>query len=152
MIPTTILLILFLAFCLLLGHGNRQSFGVYVLIWIPFCEELGHTYQVWMSDFCRVSLWTGAVYEVVVLKNCYLVAELCLTVCDPMDCSLQSSVHGISHARILEWIAISFSRGSSRPRDWTHVTGFGRQILTAEPAGNPLYEKQSMRFTPSTTN
>ena len=39
---------------------------------------------------------------------------------DPMDCSPPgSSVHGISQARVLEWIAVSFSRGSSQPRDWT---------------------------------
>ena len=45
-----------------------------------------------------------------------LVAELCPT-CDPMDGSLPgSSVHGVLQARILEWIAISFSRGSSQPR------------------------------------
>ena len=116
---------------------TEWSFGVYVLIWIPFHEELGHTYQVWMSDFCRVSLWTGAVYEVVVLKNCCWVAKLCLTLSDSMKCSLQSSsVHGISQARILEWIAISFSRGPSQPRDQTHVTCFGRRILSAEPAVN----------------
>ena len=49
-----------------------------------------------------------------------LVAQLCLTLCDTTDCSLPgSSVHGISQARILEWVAISFSRGSSWPRDWT---------------------------------
>ena len=43
--------------------------------------------------------------------------------CDPMDCSpLGSSVHGILQARILEWVAISFSRGSSRPRDQTQVS------------------------------
>ena len=43
--------------------------------------------------------------------------------CDPMDCSLPgSSVHGIFQARILEWVAISFSRRSSRPRDWTRVS------------------------------
>ena len=47
----------------------------------------------------------------------------CLTLCDPMDCSLPgSSVHGILHARIMEWVAISFSRGSSWPRDWTQVS------------------------------
>ena len=50
-----------------------------------------------------------------------------------MDCSLPGfSIHGTSQARILEWVAISFSRGSSQPRDWTHVScGFciGRQIL-----------------------
>ena len=42
------------------------------------------------------------------------VAQLCPTLCNPMDCSLQgSSVHGIFQARVLEWVAISFSRGSS---------------------------------------
>ena len=41
----------------------------------------------------------------------------------PVDCSLpSSSIHGISQARILEWVAISFSRGSSQPRDWTWVS------------------------------
>ena len=46
-----------------------------------------------------------------------LVALLCVTLCDPMDYSLPgSSVHGILEARILEWIAIPFSRGSSRTR------------------------------------
>ena len=46
------------------------------------------------------------------------VAQSCPTLCDPVDCSLLgSSVHGILQARILEWVAISFSRGSSRPRD-----------------------------------
>ena len=59
-----------------------------------------------------------------------LVAKLCPTLCDPMDCSLPaSSVHGISQARILEWVAISFSRGSSRPRDRTHVSCIDRLVL-----------------------
>ena len=45
-----------------------------------------------------------------------LFAQLCLILCDPIDCSPPgSSVHGILQARILEWVAISFSRGSSRP-------------------------------------
>ena len=48
---------------------------------------------------------------------------MCLTLWDPMDCSLPgSSVHGIFQARVLEWVAISFSRGSSQPRDWTQVS------------------------------
>ena len=51
------------------------------------------------------------------------VAQSCPTLCDPMDCSLPgSSVHGILQARILEWVAISFSRGSSWPRDRTQVS------------------------------
>ena len=45
-----------------------------------------------------------------------LVAQLCPTLCDPMDCNLPGSfVHGILQARILEWVAIPFSRGSSHP-------------------------------------
>ena len=51
------------------------------------------------------------------------VAQSCPTLCDPMDCSPPgSSVHGIFQARVLEWIAISFSSGSSQPRDWTRVS------------------------------
>ena len=51
------------------------------------------------------------------------VAQSCPTLCDPMDCSPPgSSIHGIFRARVLEWVAISFSRGSSRPRDWTQVS------------------------------
>ena len=51
------------------------------------------------------------------------VAQSCPTLCDPVDCSPPgSSVHGILQARILEWVAISFSRGYSRPREWTKVS------------------------------
>ena len=51
------------------------------------------------------------------------VAQSCLTLCNPTDCSLPgSSVHGIFQAIVLEWIAISFSRGSSQPRDQTQVS------------------------------
>ena len=58
------------------------------------------------------------------------VAQSCPALCDPMDCSpLGSSVHGISQERILEWVAISFSRGSSWPRDWPCVSCIGRQVL-----------------------
>ena len=59
------------------------------------------------------------------------VAQSCPTLCDPMDCSLQrSSVRRIFQARILEWIAISFSRGSSWPRDWTWVSHIVGRRLT----------------------
>ena len=51
------------------------------------------------------------------------VSQSCPTLCDPMDYSPPgSSIHGILQARILEWVAISFSRGSSWPRDWTQVS------------------------------
>ena len=51
------------------------------------------------------------------------VAQSCLTLCDTMDCSLSGfSIHGIFQARVLEWVAISFSSGSSWPRDQTWVS------------------------------
>ena len=59
------------------------------------------------------------------------VAQTCLTLCDPVDCRPPGSpVHGISQARILEWVAISFSRGSSRPRDQTRVSLIAGRSLT----------------------
>ena len=51
--------------------------------------------------------------------------------CHPMDCNLPgSSVHGILLARIPEWVAISFSRGSSQPRDWTQVSCTAGKLFT----------------------
>ena len=59
------------------------------------------------------------------------VAQLCLTLCDPMDCNLPVfSVHGIFQARILDWVAISFSKRSSWPRDWTWVSHTAGRHLT----------------------
>ena len=53
--------------------------------------------------------------------------------CNPMDCSPSgSSVHGISQARILEWVAISLSRGSSQSRDQIHVSFTGRILYCWE--------------------
>ena len=67
-----------------------------------------------------------------------LVTRSCLTLCDPMDCSLPgSSVHGILQARILEWVSISFSRGSSQLRDRTqvsHIAGGFFNIWTTREA------------------
>ena len=76
-----------------------------------------------------------------------------LTLCDPMDCSPPgSSVHGILQARILEWVAISSSRGSSWPRDQTHVSWFGYHwqvgSLSLCYLGSPiLYDKHPYKKT-----
>ena len=57
--------------------------------------------------------------------------QSCLTLCDPMDCSLPgSSVHRILQASILEWITIPFSRGSSLPRDWTWISCIAGRFFT----------------------
>ena len=63
-----------------------------------------------------------ACFPVICLRGCVLVTQSCLTLCNPMDCSPpSSSVHGILQARILEWVTMPFSRGSSWPRDQTQV-------------------------------
>ena len=68
-----------------------------------------------------------------------LVAQSCPTLCDPMNSSLPgSSVHGILLARILEWVAIPFSRRSSGPRDQIGVSHIADGFLTIEPPEKPL--------------
>ena len=68
-----------------------------------------------------------------------LLLQSCPTLCGPMDCSLPgSSIHGILQARILEWVAMPSSRGSSWPRDQTWVSWFSCIVggfFTAEPLG-----------------
>ena len=54
------------------------------------------------------------------------VAQLCPTLCDPMD----YTVHGILQARILEWVAVPFSKGSSQPRDQTQVSHITGRLFT----------------------
>ena len=67
---------------------------------------------------------------------CVCVTQLCPTIWDPMDYSLpDSSVHGILQARILEWVAIPFCRGSSQPRDQTHISCIAGRYL--QPPGKP---------------
>ena len=86
----------------------------------------------WWSPFCRLTpsnhkltpcLW-GLLWCVCVPD------QLRLTLCDPVDCSPSgSSVHEILQARILQWVAISFSRESSHPRNRTFISCIGRWIL-----------------------
>ena len=74
------------------------------------------------------------------------VAQSCPTVCDPMDCSLlwDSSIHGIFQARVLEWVAISFCRGSSWPRDRTWVSRIvGRRFTICTTKEVPSHQGSS---------
>ena len=73
-----------------------------------------------------------------------LVAQSCPALCYPMGCSLPgSSVHGILQARILEWVTISLSRGSSRPRDRTQISCKAGRVFTAERLGKPFLLRYS---------
>ena len=95
----------------------------------------------WMIDYPHSHVWLkwcvsccgwGGGWEACVH------AQSCLTLCNSMDCSPpSSSVHRILQARILEWVAISFSRGSSRPRDRTQVSCTAGKFFTTEPPRKP---------------
>ena len=92
------------------------------------------------ADFHKYSKSPHVILRVV---SCVRAQSLqsCPTLCDPMDCSLpDSSVHGILQARILEWVAMPFSRGSSQPRNQTQVSCISctaGRFSTAEPSGKP---------------
>ena len=72
-----------------------------------------------------------------VKNNCTCTCMLShIWLCNPVDCRLPgSSVHGISQARMLEWVAISISRRSSWPRDWTSISCNTGRFFTTEPPG-----------------
>ena len=71
-----------------------------------------HGLSTWLLHVCSASSWHGTCIS----KASAWLLSPCLTLCDPVDCNpLCSSVYGISQARILEWIAISYSRRSSWP-------------------------------------
>ena len=97
-----------------------------ILSWILLCHrDLSCASRKLSSIFGLRSLDASSSSPVVKNKN----VSYCMhvnsspTLCDPMDCSPSgSSVHGILQTRILEWVAISYPRGSSWPRDWTHVS------------------------------
>ena len=76
-------------------------------------------------------------------RDCCLVAKSCPSLCNPVDCSPPgSSVRGISQARTLEWVAISFSRGSSQLRDLNLRLLHWQDCFTAESPGTPPEETE----------
>ena len=101
-----------------------------------FNQYLKATLKIWQVAICSTQIcqcmW---ICSCSVTKSCLTVTPWtaacmwiscvfsCWRFCNPMDCSRPGSfVHGISQARILGWVAISFSKGSSQPRDWTGVS------------------------------
>ena len=88
-----------------------------------------HTYM-YMYIYIHVYVYTHT-YMYIMHSIKVLVAQSCLTLCDLMDYSPPgSAVHGILQPRVLEWVAISFSWGSSQPRDWTQVSCIAGRFFT----------------------
>ena len=109
------------------GHIYMYDYYLYVRFHLCEASRTGQSVETQSCDYrgCLMGIplrWKK--------MFCCLVTKSCLTLCDPMDCSPPgSSVHRISQARILERVAIFFSRQSSGPRDWTRISCIGRQIL-----------------------
>ena len=91
-------------------------------------QNVSKCFETTKTEVVLETIFWVRVQESTILIFCVCVL-LCSTLCDPKYCSLPGcSVHGISQPRIQEWVPISSSRGSSRPRDWTHISCTGRQI------------------------
>ena len=112
------------------------------ILFLPFLRKLEYK-EKWS--------YPGSLLVSVTLASdlCMYVSSV-LTLCDPMDCSLPgSSVHGIFQARILEWVAIFSSRGSSQPKDQTRPSCSsctGRQILYQWATGKPGFRLRRFQF------
>ena len=108
---------------------------IYIDVFMQFCST-----RIYMTEVI-ICIYTYKLYRCmhcihIQTACCCLIIQSCQTLYNPMDCSLPgSSVHGILQARILEWVAISSSRGSSQPRDRTRVSHTTGIFFTTEPPG-----------------
>ena len=127
------------------GKNNRtDGLKASFLTWfhLPFLRSPGNWHQQW--PYFTIRDWRSKQVERLILEvkqllsssicskpGCSCVEQSCLTLCDPMDCGPpDSSVLGILWARILEWVAIPFSRGSSLPRNQTQVSCIAGRFFT----------------------
>ena len=111
------------------SYHEKSHLTVLAAMGIPENGKLGRGKVVKIHPTNVQISWKQWLWEAV-KKAKMLVTQSCLTLCNPMDCNPPGfSVHGILQARILEWVAIPFTRGSSQSRDWTWVSWIGRRIL-----------------------
>ena len=140
------------------GFWRSPAEGNGILAWkIPWMKEpgrlrfMGLQSCTWLSDFTFFSYTTTAQRSISqspgtkwkwshsVVGCCCLITNHVWLLWDPMDYSLPgSSAHGFLQARILACIALSFSRGSSWPRDWSQVSCLGGRFFTTELPGQSI--------------
>ena len=117
--------------------------------WLYLLAVQGTLKSLLQHHSSKVSIWRSAFF----ICMCVLCAQSCLTLRDPMDCSLPgSSVHGILQSRILEWASMPSSKGSSQPRDRTRISCgscIAGKFFTAEPPGKPGWGLSSLFFPPT---
>ena len=111
--------------CLASVSASLDSFSlIFPFLWAPF----------------SLRAVTDLPITIVCVCGCVWVTQSCPILCNPMDCNLPgSSVHEVLQARILEWVATSFSRVSSRPRDRTRVSCIAGRCFTIIWAVIPCY-------------
>ena len=102
-----------------------------VVVYMPFCScQITRLFEGSYHFSLQHPAWCLIVISLTTFKWSG-VPRSCLTLCDPVDCSLLgSSLHEILQAKILEWVAISFSRGSSWPRDRTQISHIAGRRFT----------------------
>ena len=119
-------------------HETRQVIHMCILIASNFYLK---SMNKWNALLHKFSHWC--------MHTC-VCTQSCLTVCNSTDCSTPgSSVHGIFQAKILEWVAISFFRGSSQPRDRTHnscVSCISWWVLYQLSPGKPCHWWLTIKF------
>ena len=128
-------------------HWWRSGFGQQAVVTDPWSkikrtptdlQEKRNGRKTWTPQkrlsALRINTWKGMLLLLVIWRSEVKSLQLCPTLCNPMDRSLPGSyIHGIFQARILEWVAISFFRGSSWPRDWTWFSVIAGRL----PSGSP---------------
>ena len=125
-----------------LAELTGQDVGLMPPLFYCLGTCLWHLFHSFVAKEACLVLWLSKpvfLFLFFFLQTCFFCAHLCprlcsvaqsyLTLCDPICSPPGSSVHAIVQARVLVWVAISFSRGSSQPRDQTCVSCIGRWIL-----------------------
>ena len=126
--------------CRLVGQGELQPSHLANEASVKLPERGGvmmpiYWWQQWKQLIVLTTRWQALFTMKVKVKG----AQSCPTLCDPMDCGPSgSSVYGILQARILEWVAIPFSRGSSQSKDQTQVSRIAGRFLMSGPPGKPV--------------
>ena len=121
--------------------GRLQSMGSHkighdwsnLVVVVVYCDKLPSYPNFDFELFCTWIVTAATAHFCSQLRDVLkvLVTQSCQTLCNPMDCSPPGSpVHRILQARILEWVAISFSWGSSPPRDQTHISCITSRFFT----------------------
>ena len=120
------------------GRKGQVCFFRYQMLSCPLlllfkqsCRVLWSEMESILQCSCLLPFWKNMQENLKEAVLLCLVTQSCLTLCDPMDCSPPGfSVHGILQARMLEWVAMPSSRGSSQPRDRTQVSYISGRFFT----------------------